>query len=132
MPVFYLDASAIEKLYLHGEQGVAFMVELLSSRSSDDILVTSALCFVEVKSAISRRIYIAGDKLALLEAYDRDAREIFDFVDVHNEIIVEAGNVVEKHRLRAADAIHLATALSLAATTDAAQVFMVSADAELC
>ncbi len=130
MPIFYLDASAIAKLYLPGEQGVVFMVDLLSSRSPDDILVTSALCFVEVKSAISRRISNLSDKSALLEAYDRDAREIFDSVDVHNEIIVEAGAVVEKHRLRAADAIHLATALSLAATA-ASQVFMVSADTEL-
>ena len=39
-------------------------------------------------------------------------------------------SVVENHRLRAGDAIHLAAALSIAATT-VSQVFMVSSDTEL-
>ena len=130
MPIFYLDASAVAKLYLPDEQGVDFVVELFVSRSDEDTIVTSALCFVEVKSAISRRISNASDKLTLLEAYDRDARQVFDFIDVHNEIIVEAGAIVENHRLRAGDAIHLATALSVAAVADS-QVFMVSSDSEL-
>ena len=39
--------------------------------------------------------------------------------------------VVEDYRLRAGDAIHLASALSIAAFTDSAQVIMISSDAEL-
>ena len=84
---------------------------------------------MEVKSAISRRIRGMDDREALLIAYDTDVHRIFDILPVEDSIIVEAGTVVENHRLRAADAIHLATALSIRAT--ASQVFMVSSDIEL-
>ena len=87
MPVFYLDASAIAKMYLPDEQGVDFVVQLLGSRLSGDVFVTSTLSIVEVKSAISRRIDSPGDKESLLEAYDRDVQEIFNLVTVSDEII---------------------------------------------
>ena len=93
MPVFYLDASAIAKMYLPDEQGVDFVVQLLGSRLSCDVFVTSTLSIVEVKSAISRRIDSPGDKESLLEAYDRDVQEIFNLVTVSDEIIQGAGLV---------------------------------------
>ena len=129
MPVFYLDASAIAKMYLPDEQSVDFVVQLLGSRLSGDVFVTSTLSIVEVKSTISRRIDSPGDKESLLEAYDRDVQEIFNLVTVGDEIIQGAGLVVEQRRLRAGDAIHLATALDIAASFS--RVFMVSADTEL-
>ena len=78
MAFFYLDASAIAKMYLPDEQGVDFVVQLLGSRLSGDVFVTSTLSIVEVKSAIFRRIDSPGDKESLLEAYDRDVQEIFN------------------------------------------------------
>ena len=95
MPVFYLDASAIAKMYLPDEQGVDFVVQLLGSHLSGDVFVTSTLSIVEVKSAISRRIDSPGDKESLLEAYDRDVQEIFNLVTVGDEIIQGAGLVAE-------------------------------------
>ena len=130
MPVFYLDASAIAKLYLPDEIGADFVVQLLDSNSSNDTFVTSALSVVEVKSAITRRIDDFHYRISLLAAYDRDLREIFELITVKDDIVVGASSLVELHRLRAGDAIHLATALSIAAVADS-QVFMVSADAEL-
>ncbi len=130
MPVFYLDASAIAKLYLPDEIGADFVVQLLDSNSSNDTFVTSALSVVEVKSAITRRIDDFHYRISLLAAYDRDLREIFELITVRDDIVVGASSLTELHRLRAGDAIHLATALSIAAVADS-QVFMVSADAEL-
>ncbi len=130
MPVFYLDASAIAKLYLPGEQGVDFVVQLIGSHISGDVFVTSNLSLVEVKSAISRRISNEETRAYLLDTFDRDVQEIFNLMAVSHEIIIGAGAVVEDYRLRAGDAIHLATALSIAAIT-IPQVFMVSSDAEL-
>lgn len=129
MSVFYLDASAIAKLYLPDELGSEFVVELLESRSSTDLFITSALSVVEVKAAITRRIDNPYDKDSLLAAYDRDLQEIFDLISVNDDIIVGAGSISERYRLRAGDAIHLATALDIAASFS--QVFMVSSDAEL-
>lgn len=130
MPVFYLDASAIAKLYLPDEIGADFVVQLLDSSSSNDTFVTSALSVVEVKSAITRRIDDFHYRTSLLATYDRDLREIFELITVRDDIVVGASSLAELHRLRAGDAIHLATALSIAAVADS-QVFMVSADAEL-
>ena len=129
MSVFYLDASAIAKLYLPDELGSEFVVELLESRSSTDLFITSALSVVEVKAAITRRIDNPYYKDPLLAAYDRDLQEIFDLISVKDDIIVGAGSISERYRLRAGDAIHLATALDIAASFS--QVFMVSSDAEL-
>ena len=131
MPVFYLDASAIAKLYLPDEIGSEFVVNLLDSRSSTDLFVTSALSVVEVKSAITRRIDNPHERGPLLSAYDRDLQEMFDLISVRNDLIVGAGSIAERHRLRAGDAIHLATALDISVTTEQTQIFMVSSDAEL-
>lgn len=131
MPVFYLDASAIAKLYLPGEQGVDFVVELLGQRSQDDSFFTSALSVVEVKSAISRRISNAETRVALLDTYDRDVQEIFNLMAVSYEIIIGAGAVVEIYHLRAGDAIHLARALDIAEVADPSQIYMISSDTEL-
>ena len=130
MPIFYLDASAITKLYLRDEMGVEFVIQLLELRSDDERSFTSALSVVEVKSAISRRIHGLDDREALLAMFDRNVREMFELLPVSDDIIIQASSVVENHRLRAGDAIHLATALSIAAIT-IPQVFMVSSDAEL-
>ena len=130
MPVFYLDASAIAKLYLPNEQGADFVSGLLHLPGSGDIFVTSALTLVEVKAAICRRIDRPAARSILIAAYELDVHDMFEILPMDNNVIVEAGAVVETHRLRAGDAIHSATALSIAATA-IQQVFMVSSDTEL-
>ena len=130
MPVFYLDASAIAKLYLPDEIGADFVVQLLDSSSSNDTFATSALSVVEVKSAITRRIGDFHYRTSLLAAYDRDLREVFELITVRDDIVVGASSLAELYRLRAGDAIHLATALDIAATA-IPQVFMISSDTEL-
>ena len=129
MTVFYLDASAIAKFYLRDERGAPLVVQLLESLSLEDRFVTSVLSIVEVKSALSRRIDAPYDRISLLAIYDIDAREIFELIPVDDSIIMGAGDIVETYRLRAGDAIHLATALDI--TADTPQVFLVSSDAEL-
>ena len=131
MPTFYPDASAIAKLYLPGERGVDFVIQLLELRSPDDRFFTSGLSIVEVKAAISRRIDSLADRAELLAMYDDDVQEMFDLLPISDDIIIRAGAVAEDYRLRSGDDIHLATALSIATTVDNSQVFMVSADAEL-
>ena len=117
MAAFYLDASAIAKLYLPGELGVDFVIQLLELRSPEDRVFTSGLSIVEVKAAISRRIESPTDRAELLAMYDDDAHEMFKLLPVSDDIIIRAGAVTEDYRLRAGDAIHLATALSVAAAT---------------
>lgn len=132
MPIYYLDASSIVKLYLRDERGTEFMDELVRGRMPGDRLVTSELSIVEVKAAISRRIDDADHRSVLINAYDKDWREIFETSPISESIIMNAGAIAEERRLRSGDAIHLATALAVAAVAPGApQMFMVSSDAEL-
>ena len=48
-----------------------------------------------------------------------------------NTVVRQAVPVIEQHRLRAADAIHLASALAIAARAAPATVVMVTGDQEL-
>lgn len=132
MPIYYLDASSIVKLYLRDERGTEFMDELVRWRAPGDRLVTSALSIVEVKAAISRRVRDIANRRTLIRAYDNDWREIFETSPISESIIMDAGAIAEERRLRSGDAIHLATALAVAAVAPGApQMFMVSSDAEL-
>ena len=132
MPIYYLDASSIVKLYLRDERGTEFMDKLVRERVLGDRLVTSEISIVEVKAAISRRIDDAADRSLLIRAYDNDWREIFETSPVSETIIISAGKIAEERRLRSGDAIHLATALAVAAVSPGApRMFMVSSDTEL-
>lgn len=132
MPIYYLDASSITKLYLRDERGTEFMDKLVRGRMPVERLVTSAISIVEVKAAISRRVRDADYRHSLIDAYDNDWREIFETSPINEDIIISAGRIAEERRLRSGDAIHLATALAVAAVAPGApQMFMVSSDAEL-
>ena len=131
MAIFYLDASANAKIYFQNEIGVDFVLELLVSPSPSDRFFTSTLSIVEVKAAISRRINDMDDRASLLATHDREVHQLFELLPVSLGIITRAGEVAENYRLRAGDAIHLASALSVAATVDTSQAFMVSSDIEL-
>lgn len=132
MPIYYLDASSIVKLYLRDERGTEFMDELVRGRMPGKRLVTSEISIVEVKAAISRRVRDIANRRTLIRAYDNDWREIFETSPISESIIMDAGAIAEERRLRSGDAIHLATALAVAAVAPGApQMFMVSSDAEL-
>ena len=132
MPIYYLDASSIVKLYLRDERGTEFMDKLVRGRIPGERLVTSELSIVEVKSAISRRVRDADYRHSLIDAYDNDWRELFETSPINETIIVSAGKIAEEHRLRSGDAIHLATALAVAAVAPGSpRMFMVSSDTEL-
>lgn len=132
MPIYYLDASSIVKLYLRDERGTEFMDKLVRERVPGERLVTSELSIVEVKAAISRRVRDPDYRHSLIDAYDNDWREIFESSPINESIIMDAGAIAEERRLRSGDAIHLATALVVAAVAPGSpRMFMVSSDTEL-
>ena len=132
MPIYYLDASSIVKLYLRDERGTEFMDKLVRGRIPGERLVTSELSIVEVKAAISRRVRDPDYRHSLIDAYDNDWREIFESSPISESIIMDAGAIAEERRLRSGDAIHLATALAVAAVAPGSpRMFMVSSDTKL-
>lgn len=108
----YLDASALVKLVL-AERGTD-VVEDLWVRSVD--IYVSLLGYTELRAAVAAAI--RGDRVRASDAPAlRDRVEvIWDQVmgiEVDEPIVRAAGDLADRHRLRAADAIHLASAIRI-------------------
>jgi predicted nucleic acid-binding protein len=58
-------------------------------------------------------------------------RDLIPVWPLNEEIATDAVTAVEEHRLRAADAMHLATAQRISGVVSGARVVMVSSDREL-
>ena len=130
MSIYYLDTSAILKLYLTNELGAEFMRILMGGATPDESFYISSFGLLEVKAAIVRRISDAGVIDRALSQFSQDMANLLRIVRLNEYILYRALSATENYRLRAGDAIHLATALSVGATTTQ-QVFVVSSDAEL-
>jgi predicted nucleic acid-binding protein len=109
----YLDTSALLKVYLD-EEG-ASVVRAGVARS--DIIASSLVAFVETRAAFARRRSAnelsPGDYRRLVEGFGDDWERYLK-VDVSPPLVTAATRLAETHRLRAYDALHLASALLLA------------------
>src|SRR5262249_42900222 len=107
----YLDTSALVKLYVD-EEG-ATTVRAASDEA--DVIATSALAYVEARSAFARRRHeralSAGEYRRVIHDLDEDWPRYLT-IQVGEILIHEAARLAEGHRLRAYDAIHLASAVS--------------------
>ena len=96
----YVDASALVKLVVHEDESDALIAHLSQPLTA----VTSAVCVSEVTRALRRAPIPREDIESALNG--------FYLVEVSRPILERAGWVASE-RVRALDAIHLATALSL-------------------
>ncbi len=108
----YLDTSALIKRFVQ-EPGSDVVAELLES---GDPVATAKIAFAEVYSGLTRRFRerdLSGRAYALIcGQFERDWPGYLR-VDLHDEILTSARDLIRRHSLRAFDAIHLASALSL-------------------
>lgn len=110
--IVYLDASSLVKLFVEEAHSNAVRRWVADAR----VVVTSRVAFPEVLSALVR-LHRRG---SITESALASAKEAFAMVwtDLSRLEIDEvlAGTMVERHGLRALDAIHVAAALSTQAT----------------
>lgn len=108
----YLDASALLKLLLREEGSET------AARLGDDAgeLVSASLVYVEARAALAR----AAGHRRLPRSRALRARSELDalweetlVIGLDSEVLAAAGEITDVYRLRAADAIHLASALTL-------------------
>jgi len=110
---YFLDTSALAKCYLE-EQGTERMLDIFESGA---VLFVSHLSLVEAASAGMsrfRRGELNGELLVeLLACLENDFQLRFRVVPVSAAVLSESVAVVRRHPVRAADAIQLASALSV-------------------
>ncbi|MEO8076343.1 MAG: type II toxin-antitoxin system VapC family toxin [Acidobacteriota bacterium] len=124
----YFDASALAKRYVR-ESGSLKIQRLLAA----DRAATSRLTFVEIVSAVRRRVRdgsLSGEQAERATAaldVDLDAMLI---VELTAAVVRRAQRLLQRHPLRAGDAVQLASALHLRDALDADTPF-VAFDAHL-
>ena len=134
MPIFYLDTSAILKRYRR-EIGTEAIDDLIGNAQPEDRFYTSILSTLELTSALMR--LVKGGQLggsvaeAASAAFRQDIQEIFRVWPLDDSTVATAIPVVEQHKLRSIDAIHLATAIAIFAAAGDENTILVSSDMEL-
>ncbi len=108
----YFDASALAKRYVAEPRSGA-----VASLLSEGITVTSRLTESEIASALARRqregaLPVSARDRILLNM-QKDMASLY-VVEVTSEVSALACRLLMRHKLRAADALHLSSALSLA------------------
>jgi predicted nucleic acid-binding protein len=107
----FLDASALAKRYVE-EPGSDRVDELLGEATSLGVAVlclpeiVSALCRRRRERALTRRQYLAAKKALLRDLADAEV------VQLTPEVVGRAVELLEAHRLRAMDALHLGCAIA--------------------
>jgi predicted nucleic acid-binding protein len=109
----YFDASALAKRYVR-EKGSVKIRRLLSS----DLAATSRYSAVEIASALARRtregVIAPDDGERTLTALQADLSAML-IVELTAEVVVRAQALLQRHSLRAGDAVQLASCLQLRA-----------------
>ncbi len=113
--IYYLDTSALIKRYV-AEIGSDWIRVPVDPKASN-LLLTARLTVVEARSALARRkreVTISDDDHAF--AVDMLANHAFTqyhFVELEGAVVNLAGDLLDRHPLRAYDAVQLASALMI-------------------
>jgi uncharacterized protein len=110
--ILYLDTSALIKLYVEERHSA----EVAQAVRDADAIATSLLAYPEARATLARahrehRLSSADLRSALtqfLEDWERIA-----VIETRDDVLKHAGSLAERHALRGADAVHLASALQL-------------------
>jgi len=126
--ITFFDASALVKRYV-SEPGSGTVRSLLRRKHR----AVSALSSVEIPAALWRRVREGDiDEKAVRRQVARIVSDLrhFDVVEPRGRVLALARDLVERHPLRAYDAVQLASALHLARATGLSLAFA-SADVAL-
>lgn len=137
MKYYYFDASVLVKAYLWevGTEDVREVLRDVRNAPPSSTVVTSSIAFVEAVSAVSRRAFVG--EITADQAAGVWQRLLSDFgeytvVEPRLAVLQDAAALTRRHRLRALDAIHLATGLTVRADVPAGADFrFASADRRL-
>lgn len=110
--ILYLDTSALVKLYVKepGSQAVRALLE------KAQVVSTSRVAYVEMRAGLARKLRqgeLSEEEYGhVLSDFEKDWKDYF-VIEFSESVAKMGGELVEKHPLRALDALHLASALFL-------------------
>lgn len=110
--MIYLDTSALIKRFVE-EKGSSLVQSMVDS---GEAVATAKIAYAEVFSGLTRKSR-AGDLTKL--AYDLACRQFesdwnaYIRVELNDDVLMLARDLIRRHGLRGFDAIHLASAVSL-------------------
>jgi predicted nucleic acid-binding protein len=113
LSAFFVDSSAIVKCYLD-ERGSDWMRAAAWPDSGSEVFI-SRIAAVEIVSSITRRSRSLADEdlVELYSAVQFDVENSFGIVEFNEGLANSAMAIARTYRLRALDAIQLASALKL-------------------
>ncbi len=121
--IIYLDTSALVKLYIE-EDGSDIVNEHTDKAG---IVSTSRIAYAETLSAFVR---CKDEKVLSKKNYDKCITgfksdwEMYFVIEVSEKLVEIAGGLIENHRIRGFDSIHLASAMVLRKEVDQSIDFM--------
>jgi predicted nucleic acid-binding protein len=130
---YYLETSALVKLYVR-ETGTE-RVLALAGRTAENCLAVLSLTQVELRSALRRRER-NGEippqvATQLLETFQRHLQARFVSQMVTDFVLDVASSLIDRHALRAYDAVQLAGYVALRSSTGTEQPVFVCSDQSL-
>lgn len=127
--MIYFDTSALIKRYIV-EKGSDPVRDLLRKEGS---AATATITYAEVHSGLMRRLregYVPRKSYAIAcHEFEQDWPDYLA-IELTRELLIATRDLIQRHPLRSFDAIHLASALSLARRLDEG-VTVVAADGRL-
>ena len=134
MAYLYLDTSALVKLYVQ-EVGTELMLKLAHPDANNQLVILS-LGALEFRAAVRRRAKLGDLELtaadSLLLSFSQHLATVFQVQPINDSVVEEAAGVIDRHNIRAYDAIQLAGCLALIATVGRdIEVHFVCADHQL-
>jgi uncharacterized protein len=128
--MIYLDSSALIKRYTE-EIGTDLVRSILLTSAA---IATSKLTYPEILSVLMRKhraAEIARRSLTnIIDRFEKDWSHLF-VLQFHNDLLPIAKKLISNHPLKAADAIHLSSALWLKHSTKTDVTFVASDSALL-
>lgn len=113
MTTYYLDTSALGKRYVQ-ETGTAW-VRALADPAVGHSLLTARITMVEIYSALARRkregTVPAADCDTAAQAFTAHSDSDYEYIELGLDVVVIARQLLERHSLRAYDAVQLASAV---------------------
>ena len=121
----YLDTSSLVKLYVEEKNSRTVSTLVTSSRAT----ATSLIAYTEARAAFARRFrekaFTARAYKGIISSFNKDW-DNYLMVQVTRKVVLLAGDLAEKHRLKSLDAIHLSSALTLSSELSSPIIFSCS------